>query len=283
MVAAALGGCGFGAGRGTKDASIQVTSDFGTHVLGRAVETKVPGAETVMSLLQRHFKVSTRYGGGFVESIDGHSGGSSHLDWFYYVNGIEAPKGAATTNVHKGDHIWWDLHDWTATNSIPAVVGSYPEPFTNGIGGKEFPTLLDCAPGVQPACDRVGASLHKVGVKAGPQVLGTGSGSDSLAVVVGTWSADQGRDRSPADRRRAAEQRRLRAVRRLERAGARARQPTRRCGAHAPRERGPDRRHRRGRTRSADLVRHRHRRGGRDGRRAGIHRRRSSTTTSRSL
>ncbi len=141
-----------------------------------------------MSMLERHFKVSTRYGGGFVESIAGHAGSSGHHDWFFYVNGIEAAKGAAATAVHAGDRIWWDLHDWTATDSIPAVVGSYPEPFTTGTGGRKFPTLLNCAAGVQTACDEVGTALHKYGVKAADQVLGTGSGSDSLAVVVGTWS-----------------------------------------------------------------------------------------------
>jgi Domain of unknown function (DUF4430) len=191
-LAIALGGCGFGAGRGTKDASVQVTSNFGSHLIGRAVESKVPGSETVMSLTQRHFNVKTRYGGGFVESIDGKSGGAGHLDWFYYVNGIEAPKGAGVTDVHKGDHIWWDLHNWTAVDSIPAVVGSYPEPFTNGSGGKEFPTLIDCAPNTQKACDMIGTSLHKAGVKAADQGFGTGSGSDSLAVVVGTWRQIQG-------------------------------------------------------------------------------------------
>ncbi len=41
---------------------------------------------------------------------------------------------------------------------------------------------------MQAACNLVGARLHHVGVKAAPQVLGTGSGSDSLAVVVGTWN-----------------------------------------------------------------------------------------------
>jgi len=187
-VAALLGGCGFGAGPGTKDASVRVTGDFGTHLYGAAVETHVPGAETVMSLLDRHFKVATRYGGGYVESIAGRTGDSAHRDWFYYVNGIEAPKGAATTDVHEGDHIWWDLHDWTATDSVPAVVGSFPEPFTNGVGGKEFPTLLNCASGVQDACNEVGSALHRAGVKAADQVLGTGSGSDSLAVVIGTWA-----------------------------------------------------------------------------------------------
>jgi hypothetical protein len=191
-VAALLSGCGLGGGHGTKDASVVVTGNFGTQRYGSAVEAQVPGAETVMSLLQRHFKVTTRYGGGFAESIGGHSGSASHRDWFYYVNGIEAASGAATTKVHAGDHVWWDLHDWSATDSIPAVVGSYPEPFTNGSGGREFPTLLNCGAGVQKACNTVGSALHGYGVKAADQVLGTGSGSDSLAVVVGTWSQIKG-------------------------------------------------------------------------------------------
>jgi hypothetical protein len=192
LVAVAVGGCGFGAGPGTKDASIEVTGNFGSELIGTATEGHVPGAETVMSLLERHFKVSTRYGGGFVQSIDGHSGNANHLDWFYYVNGILAPKGAAATDVNKGDHVWWDLHNWAATQSIPAVVGSYPEPFTNGLGGQEFPTVLDCAPDVQSACDMVAHSLRQAGVKVGTQLLGGGSGSDSLAVVVGTWQDLQG-------------------------------------------------------------------------------------------
>jgi len=51
-----------------------------------------------MSLLERNAKVSTRYGGGFVQSIQGRAGSSSKTDWFYYVNGVQAPMGAATTN-----------------------------------------------------------------------------------------------------------------------------------------------------------------------------------------
>ncbi len=190
MVAAAvlLGGCGIGGGPGTRNAQLLVTADFGTRQYGSAVERRVPGSETVLSLLERHFRVSTRYGGGFVESIAGHSGSSDHRDWFYYVNGIEAADGAGVTDVHAGDHVWWDLHDWTATDSIPAVVGSYPEPFTSGLGGRRFPTLLDCGSGTQTACDEVGVALRRQGVKAADQSLGTGSGSESLSVVIGVWS-----------------------------------------------------------------------------------------------
>jgi len=187
-----LGGCGFGAGPGTRDASVRVTGNFGSRSYGSLVERKVPGSETVMSLLQRHFKLTTRYGGGFVESIGSHSGSGGRRDWFFYVNGIEATKGAAATSVHAGDHIWWDLHDWSATDTIPAVVGSFPEPFTSGLGGRRFPTLVNCGTGVQHACNLVGSSLRSHGVKAADQLLGTGSGSDSLAVVVGTWGEIKG-------------------------------------------------------------------------------------------
>jgi hypothetical protein len=138
-------------------------------------------------MLERHFRVRTRYGGGFVQSIDGVSGSSSHLDWFYYVNGVEAAKGAAATPVHRGDRIWWDLHDWSATQTIPAVVGSFPEPFLHGVGGKRLPTTIECASDVERACRRVSAELAAEHVPVATQLLGTGSGNDSLAVVVGTW------------------------------------------------------------------------------------------------
>jgi hypothetical protein len=152
----------------------------------------VPGSETVMRMLERSVRVGTRYGGGFVESIDGLAGTSSQRDWFYYVNGIEAAAGAAQTAVHRGDRIWWDLHDWAATDSIPAVVGSFPEPFLHGIGGKRLPTVLECADDVPAACRRVASALRAVGVPVASQLLGTGSGTDSLAVLVGTWTDVRG-------------------------------------------------------------------------------------------
>jgi hypothetical protein len=149
--------------------------------------SRVPGSETVMRLLERRFHIATRYGGGFVQSIDGLSGSPSHLDWFYYVNGIEGPRGAATTAVHGGDRIWWDLHDWTAAEATPAVVGSFPEPFVHGIGGRRLPTALECAGDVSTACERVSNEMTAIGVPIASQLLGTGSGTDSLTVEVGTW------------------------------------------------------------------------------------------------
>jgi hypothetical protein len=184
----ACGGCGLGPGAPTKGVSVTVTREFGNHHIQAVSRSKVPGSETVMRMLERSFKISTRYGGGFVESIDGLAPSGDHTDWFYYVNGVQASKGAATTAVHAGDHIWWDLHNWSATENIPAVVGSFPEPFTNGVGGKRYPVTLECASDVGAACTQVTKELNAVHIPVSDQLLGTGSGPDTLGVVVGTWS-----------------------------------------------------------------------------------------------
>jgi hypothetical protein len=167
--------------------AVTVTRDFGAAQVARASEARTRGSETVMRMLERHFRIQTRYGGGFVEAIDGVSGSPARLDWFYYVNGVEAPQGAANTSVHRGDRVWWDLHDWTATETIPAVVGSFPEPFLHGVGGKRLPTAIECASDVTRACTRVSRQLTALHVPAATQLIGTGSGTDSLAVIVGTW------------------------------------------------------------------------------------------------
>ncbi len=182
-----LGGCGLGPGTGTSHVNLTVTRGFGSVRIGAVGAAKVPGSETVMRMLERSFSVSTRYGGGFVQSIDGRAGGGSRHDWFYYVNGVLAAKGAASTAVHAGDRIWWDLHDWSASDDVPAVVGSFPEPFLHGVAGKRLPTAIECAPSSTRACQTVAAKLSAVGVPVATQGLGGGSGPDSLSVVVGTW------------------------------------------------------------------------------------------------
>ena len=147
-----------------------------------------------MSLLLRNETVATRYEGGFVESIDGLSGGQEAgqpVDWFYYVNGVEAPKGAAATNVHPGDHIWWDHHDWSQSEDVPAVVGSFPEPFLNGIEGKRLPVRVEC---VTPAgaCETVVAHLRALGVPAAVAAIGGGGAPETLRVLVGPWGRVEG-------------------------------------------------------------------------------------------
>jgi hypothetical protein len=186
-----LAGCGLGAGPAPKAVRLLVTRDFGARVLHDTPQPKIKGQETVMSLLLRNFAVSTRFGGGFVQSIDGLAGqeGSRPVDWFYFVNGVEAGKGAAASNVHPGDHIWWDRHDWSQTDDTAAVVGSYPEPFLNGLEGKRLPVRVECATDAGNACETVAHRLQADGVPAAVGAFGAGGGTAILRVLVGTWAA----------------------------------------------------------------------------------------------
>jgi hypothetical protein len=140
-----------------------------------------------MSLLMRNSTVTTRSGGGFVESIDGLSGGregSDAVDWLYYVNGVQAPRGAAETVVHHGDRIWWDLHDWSQTEEVPAVVGSFPQPFSSGIEGKRLPVRIECLLPASASCGMALRRLRSVGVRAAtaaPSSAGEGSSAAPAA------------------------------------------------------------------------------------------------------
>lgn len=184
-------GCGLGAGKAPSGVRLLVTRDFGAATVRSWSAPRAHGEETVMSLLTRNAKVATRYSGGFVQSIDGVAGGregAQPVDWFYYVNGVEAGKGAATTRVHPGDYVWWDRHDWSQTDDVPAVVGSFPQPFLNGIDGKRLPVRVECAEVGGEACDEVARQLRDQGVPAGVSALGGGGGKLTLRVLVAPWS-----------------------------------------------------------------------------------------------
>jgi hypothetical protein len=196
VVAVPLAGCGLGAGPVPSAVKLTVTSNFGARVLRVFNAPKLRGQETVMSLLLRNATVSTRYGGGFVQSIFGLSGGGfssgQPVDWFYYVNGVEATKGAADTVVHPGDHIWWDRHDWSQTDDVPAVVGSFPEPFLNGIAGKRLPVRVECAVASSYPCRRVLIKLGDLGIPAALAAIAPGDEPESLRILVGPWNEVSG-------------------------------------------------------------------------------------------
>jgi Domain of unknown function (DUF4430) len=190
-LALALTGCGLGAGSKPSGTKLTITQDFGAKPVREIEAPKVAGDETVMRLLQRNAKVSTRYGGGFVQSIDGlaGSGGGQSVDWFYYVNGVEAPRGAASTTLRAGDRVWWDRHDWSGAMRVPAVIGSFPEPFLHGINGKRLPVRVECVtPGSDP-CKQVANRLASYDVPAAIGGLLTSKVEKTLRVLVGPWSA----------------------------------------------------------------------------------------------
>jgi Domain of unknown function (DUF4430) len=192
LLAVLVGGCGLGAGdEVSSDVDVRVTRDFGRSSVGHVELGSAPEGETVMRVLTSNFDVKTRYGGGFVQQIGGIAGGREggrRVDWFYYVNGIEADVGANERHVAVGDRIWWDRHDWGAAMRIPAVVGSFPEPFLSGEDGKRLPIRLDCARGAERPCDEVATRLKNAGVTGiARSTIGVGVETGLLRIVVGGW------------------------------------------------------------------------------------------------
>ena len=166
-----------------------MTRDYGAERMLEATVDDPPETETVLRFLDREADITTRYGGGFVQSIDGVEGGqeaTQSFDWFFYVNGIESSAGAADVRVYGGDRVWWDHRDWTAAMRVPAVVGSWPEPFAHGAEGKRFPTRIDCL-GEDESCSAVADRLESEGVAASIATEGAVSQGEVLRVVVGTW------------------------------------------------------------------------------------------------
>ncbi len=136
---AALAGCGGSGDDG--EATLWVTRDRGAEVL---VTASVPAGVTAMQALRSEADVDTSFGGRFVQSIEGVSGDAgAKRDWFYFVNGIEADRGAAEYRLRPGDVLWWDYRSWTGDDMRePVVVGAFPEPFLHGYDGRVRPAAV---------------------------------------------------------------------------------------------------------------------------------------------
>ncbi len=183
LIALATAGCGLGAGEDAGEVSLTITRDYGTGQELRRTADDVTESDTVLRVLDRSAEITTRYGGGFVESIDGLEGdrrGGRFFDWFFYVNGVESSVGAADFSLEGGERIWWDHRDWTAAMRVPAVVGSFPQPFAGGYEGELHPTEVVCRT-VAAVCQRVENTLRQAGARLG-------TGDDAIRVLVGPWS-----------------------------------------------------------------------------------------------
>lgn len=184
LAALAAAGCGLGPGEEVGAVELTVSREFGSApVLEAAVEAHE--SATVMRVLEGEAEIETRYGGGFVQAIEGFEEGrrGGHpYDWFFFVDGVESPIGAADYELRGGERIWWDYRDWEATNRVPAVVGSWPAPFTDGYEGRRHPVVVRCM-GEQAVCEAVRVALEREGV-----ALAAGDPDGAVRVLVGPWS-----------------------------------------------------------------------------------------------
>ena len=193
LCAAAVVGCGIGPGEETGEAELVVTRDYGSEELERT-PAELTESDSVLDALDSNTEVETRYGGGFVQSIDGLSGGTDdgrRSDWFFYVNGIESEVGAAEYELADGEVVWWDHRDWSSAMRVPAVVGSWPEPFVHGYDGESWPAAVFCG-GAEGACAEADRRLTDAGADMtappdGPD--GDPAEREEIRVLVGPWDA----------------------------------------------------------------------------------------------
>jgi len=182
--ALAAAGCGLGPGAGTGEVSLTVTRDFGAEQLAPPLAEAVSESDTVMRVLDRNVAIETAYGGGFVDSIEGLRGdrrdGRPH-DWFFYVNGLWSPVGAADYPLRGGDSIWWDYRDWSASARVSALVGAWPQPFAGGYEGSRHPTAVECLGG-GAACALARGRLRDAGAR-----LSAPGTKRAIRVLVGPW------------------------------------------------------------------------------------------------
>jgi hypothetical protein len=184
LAALAAPGCGLGPGGGAGEVSLTLTRDYGTEQIAAPVEEAIVESDTVMRVLEREADISTGYGGGFVRSIDGIAAtvrDGRRYDWFFFVNGVEAPVGAADFDLEGGEAIWWDYRYWSAASRAPAVVGSWPQPLAGGYEGERRPVVVECRGG-DAACGVARDKLDEAGVE-----LAAGSPDGAIRVLVGPW------------------------------------------------------------------------------------------------
>ena len=195
-LAPAAAGCGFGEGdeRAGGGATLRVTRDFGHRELGSARLDKVRESATVMRMLRSNFDITTRFGGRFVQSIDGLAGTAAggQVDWVFWVNGVEADKGAAEWKLDPGDRVQWDRRDWTAAMRVPAIVGSYPAPFASGVEGKRRPVRVECEDVEARPCAEARSRLQREGVPTSGSSIGAPGAEVVTRLVVARWPKARG-------------------------------------------------------------------------------------------
>jgi Domain of unknown function (DUF4430) len=171
-------------------ATLWVTRDSGSEVL---LTARAPSGDSVLQALDRHTDVETRYGGRFVQSVDGLAGSlDEQRDWFFFVNGIEPGVGSAEIELADGDVAWWDYRDWSRQMEAPVVVGAFPEPFAHGWRGQRRPARVAAPPGFEQEAEALLDVLGGANGEGEPNVF-------RLEIEAGAEGAELTADRGPSD------------------------------------------------------------------------------------
>jgi Domain of unknown function (DUF4430) len=190
VAALLLAGCGIGPGdEHSGGVQVRVTRDFGTKQLAAASTKSVSDGQTVMRLTESKFDVETRFGGRFVQAIDGlkGAGATGQRDWFFFVNGVESEVGAAEYDLSSGDRVQWDYRPWDVAMRVPAIVGAFPEPFLHGLGGRRRPVRVECDDASSEPCRDAKDALDRADVPVSGSSLGAPGTEKVTRLVVSLW------------------------------------------------------------------------------------------------
>ncbi|MBI4897924.1 MAG: DUF4430 domain-containing protein [Actinobacteria bacterium] len=156
-----------------------ITRDYGSITQSPSRRLSVVKGATAMRQLQATAKVATSYGGRYVTAIEGRSQDlAAGRDWLFYVDGVEAKRGAADTDLHAGQFVQWDLHDWRGLREDKAIVHAFPQPL------RAYGVRLTCLAGARPACDTARRKLLAAGV-----VINGSAARATVTMIVGTAAA----------------------------------------------------------------------------------------------
>lgn len=174
LAAATLAGCGSEAGTSSDGISLSVTRDFGAEAFIALTRQPVPAEGGLGPIFQRY--PNTR--------------GTQSL----FVNGILVDKPISTLTVHGGDRVWLDQHKPSVARQIPAVVGSFPEPFLHGSDGKRLPVRVECDDPRAGSCAAVAEKLVALGVVAGRSIISRSAADETVRILVAPWNRLRGRE-----------------------------------------------------------------------------------------
>ena len=160
-----LAGCG-GSGGEEGTAQLWVTRDRGAQLL---VDAKVEAGQTLMRALAAEADLETRYGGRYVQSVNGIEGSlADQRDWFWFVNGYEGDRSAAAYTLRDGDIAWLDHRAWKGEGEARVVVGAFPEPLLHGYDGRTRPLAIRYEPAVRSRARALAGELGKADLQALP-------------------------------------------------------------------------------------------------------------------
>ena len=172
FVLALLAGCG-GAGEEQGTAQLWVTRDRGAELL---VEAEVDAGQTLMRALAAEAEVDTRFGGRYVQSVNGIEGSlGDQRDWFWFVNGYEGDRSAASYKLRDGDIAWLDYRGWEREGEARVVVGAFPEPFVHGYDGRTRPVAIRYEPALESRARELARQFVRVDIQKLPAPVPAGS------------------------------------------------------------------------------------------------------------